>query len=127
MGVATPATALFTDNLPPATLRSLVPKIGNGSVFFIYGERGQPDEKPANTGFYAAARGPKEIWEVPDAEHMGGVDAHPQEYERRVVGFFDRALLKGAAWSRVNVFVQRRTGARGGQPGAHSGGLLRLS
>ena len=29
MGVATVATALFTDNLPPATLRSLVPKIGN--------------------------------------------------------------------------------------------------
>ena len=67
MGIATAATALFTDNLPPATLRSLIPKIGNRSVFFIYGEKGQPEEKPANTGFYELARGPKEIWEVPDA------------------------------------------------------------
>jgi MYXO-CTERM domain-containing protein len=97
MGIATAATALFTDNLPPATLRSLVPKIGNRSVFFIYGEKGQPEEKPANTGFYELARGPKEIWEVPDAEHMNGAQAHPKEYERRIVAFFDRALLKPAA------------------------------
>ena len=96
MGVATVATALFTDNLPPATLRSLVPKIGNRAVFFIYGEKGQPEEKPANTGFYELARGPKEIWEVPDAEHMNGAQAHPKEYERRIVAFFDRALLEGA-------------------------------
>ena len=96
MGVATAATALFTDNLPPATLRSLIPKIGNRSVFFIYGEKGQPEEKPANTGFYELARGPKEIWEVPDAEHMNGAQAHPKEYERRIVAFFDRALLGGA-------------------------------
>ena len=96
MGIATAATALFTDNLPPATLRSLVPKIGNRAVFFIYGEKGQPEEKPANTGFYELARGPKEIWEVPDAEHMNGAQAHPKEYERRIVAFFDRALLEGA-------------------------------
>ena len=31
-------------------------------VFFIYGERGQPEEEPANKGFYAVARGLKEIW-----------------------------------------------------------------
>jgi hypothetical protein len=28
---------------------------------------------------------------------MGGFDAHPKEYERRVVGFFDRALSGSAA------------------------------
>ena len=95
MGVATAATALFTDNLPPASLRSLVPKI-DGAVFFIYGERGQPAEEPANTKFYELARGPKEIWEVPGAEHMNGAQAQPREYERRIVAFFDRALLKGA-------------------------------
>ena len=63
-GVATLATAIFTDNLPPATLKSLVPQI-SGAVFFVYGERGQPAERPANRAFYAAARGQKEIWEVP--------------------------------------------------------------
>jgi dienelactone hydrolase len=92
-GVATAATALFTDNLPPRSLRSLAPKI-QGASFFVYGEQGQPVEKPANDAFYAEARGPKEIWEVPGSGHMKGIEAQPQEYDRRVVAFFDRALLK---------------------------------
>ena len=33
---------------------------------------------------------------MPDAEHMNGAQAHPEEYERRIVAFFDRALLEGA-------------------------------
>jgi uncharacterized protein len=91
-GAATAATALFTNNLPPADLQSLVPKI-SGAVFFVYGERGQPMEKPVNDAFYAAARGEREVWEVPGSGHMGGTEAQPLEYERRVVGFFDRVLL----------------------------------
>ena len=93
-GVATAATALFTNNLPPADLRSLVPKIAPRSAFFIYGERGQPAEKPANRAFYADAGEPKAIWEVPDAGHVGGIEARQEEYERRVIAFFDTALLK---------------------------------
>jgi dienelactone hydrolase len=92
--VATVGTALFTSNTPPSPLKSLVPKIGDRPVFFIYGEHGQPSEKPANTGFYAKAKGPKQIWEVPGSKHMGGIDAQPRAYEQRVVDFFDRALLK---------------------------------
>jgi uncharacterized protein len=91
-GIATAATALFTDNLAPAPLKSLVPKM-TAAAFFIYGENGQPVEEGANDGFYEVARGPKEIWEVPGSGHMKGIEAQPQEYERRVVGFFDRALL----------------------------------
>jgi hypothetical protein len=45
--------------------------------------------------YYAAAGGPKEIWRVPGSEHTGGLEAQPAEYERRVVDFFDRALLRG--------------------------------
>ena len=92
--VATLATAIFTDNLPPATLQSLVPEI-SGAVFFVYGENGQPVEEPANRAFFAAADGQKEIWEVPGSGHVGGLEAQPAEYERRVVGFFDRTLLNG--------------------------------
>ena len=91
-GFATLATAVFTNNLPPADLKSLVTKIGT-PVFFIYGEHGQPAEEPANRGFYRVAKGAKEIWKVPGSGHMAGIDAQPVEYERRVVGFFDRALL----------------------------------
>jgi uncharacterized protein len=93
LGAQTLATALFTGDLPPRTLESLVPEI-SGAVFFVYGERGQAAEKPANESFYAAAREPKEIWEVPGSPHIGGIDAQPEEYERRVVSFFDRALLR---------------------------------
>ena len=91
--VATAATAVFANNLPPADLRSLVPKIAPRAVFFIYGEHGQPIEEPANRAFYEDAGSPKEIWEVPEAGHVGGLEARPQGYERRVIGFFDDALL----------------------------------
>jgi uncharacterized protein len=90
--VATAATAVFTDNVPPADLKSLVPDM-SAAAFFIYGEKGQPTEEPANRAFYKNARGDKEIWEVPGSGHMGGTKAQPQEYERRVVAFFDRHLL----------------------------------
>ncbi|HKY12469.1 MAG TPA: alpha/beta hydrolase [Gaiellaceae bacterium] len=91
--LATASTAVFTSNMPPADLRSLVPKIAPRAVFFIYGERGQSVEEPANRAFYEDAGQPKAIWEVPDAGHVGGINAQPVEYERRVVGFFDNALL----------------------------------
>ena len=93
-GVATAGTALFTNNLPPESLKSLVPRIAPRPVFFIYGERGQPMERTANEGFYAAATGPRALWEVPGSGHIGGIDSEPREYERRVVAFFDRALLR---------------------------------
>jgi dienelactone hydrolase len=94
--VATAATSVFTNNLPPPTLKSLVPEI-SGATFFVYGEHGQPAERPANHGFYAAATGHKAIWEVPGSGHIGGTEAQPKEYERRITEFFDRWLsAKGA-------------------------------
>jgi uncharacterized protein len=93
-GVATAATALFTNNLPPRSLKSLVPRIAPRPVFIIYGELGQPMERPASEAFYAAAQGPRALWEVAGSSHIGGIEAEPQEYEQRVVAFFDRALLR---------------------------------
>ena len=92
-GIVTLATSVFAGDLPPSTLKSLVPKI-HGAVFFVYGEHGQPAEQPANRSFYAAAHAPKQLWEVPGSGHIGGVDAQPREYERRVIAFFDRALAE---------------------------------
>jgi fermentation-respiration switch protein FrsA (DUF1100 family) len=62
-------------------------------VFFIYAVPGQGGEAELTEVFYDAAREPKAIWRVPDAEHTGGIEAQPSEYERRVAGFFDEALL----------------------------------
>ena len=93
--------------LPPRTLRSLVPEI-QGAAFFVYGERGQLMEKPANTAFYREAHEPKQLWEVPGSGHIGGADAQPQEYERRVVQFFDRELLGAAASPRTSTTSERK-------------------
>jgi fermentation-respiration switch protein FrsA (DUF1100 family) len=62
-------------------------------VLLIYADPGQGGESVRQPKYYAAAGEPKEIWKVPGAEHTGGIDALPQEYERRVVGFLDDALL----------------------------------
>ena len=94
-GLATAGTAVFSNDPPPADLQSLVPKI-SGAVFFVYGERGQPAEEPANRAFFAAASAPRELWEVPGAGHIGGTEARPLEYEQRIVAFFDRTLLGDA-------------------------------
>ena len=94
-GVATAGTAVFSNNAPPPDLKSLVPKI-SAAVFFVYGERGQPTEEPANKAFYAVAHAPRQLWEVPGAGHIGGTEAQPLEYERRIVAFFDRTLLGDA-------------------------------
>jgi dienelactone hydrolase len=92
-GIFTAATALWTSNMPPADLKGLVSEIpASTATFFVYGENGQPQEEPANAGFFAEAKGYTEIWEVPGSGHMKGIEAQPEEYERRVVGFFDRTL-----------------------------------
>ena len=45
------------------------------------------------TQFYAAANEPKEMWTIPNTKHISGLYTHPQEYEKKVIGFFDRYLL----------------------------------
>jgi uncharacterized protein len=62
-------------------------------VFLIYADPGSGGENTRQPDYYAAAGSPKAIWKVPGSAHTGGLDAQPAEYERRVVGFFDRALL----------------------------------
>ena len=91
--IVTPGDALFSNDLPPASLEDLSGKIAPTPVFFIYAVPGQGGEAELTETFYEAAREPKEIWLVPGAEHTGGIEAQPEEYERRVVGFFDDALL----------------------------------
>jgi hypothetical protein len=94
-GAVTLATALFTNDLPPPSLKSEVARIAPGAVFFVYGEKGQggTETKP-NRGFHEAAGAPKQIWEVPNGQHIAGITTSPVEYERRVIGFFDQALLE---------------------------------
>jgi fermentation-respiration switch protein FrsA (DUF1100 family) len=91
----TTATTIFSNTLPPQSLKSDAARIAPRSLFLIYGENGQGgSEKKPNRGFYDVAGDPKEIWEVPESQHVAGLETRPREYERRVVGFFDDALLE---------------------------------
>ena len=90
----TAALTVFTNQLPPPSLKSEVAKIAPTPVFFVYGEHGQGGtEARPNHAFYAAAGKPKQIWEVPNGQHIAGITTRPAEYEHRIVAFFDRALL----------------------------------
>jgi uncharacterized protein len=51
-----------------------------------------PNGERLNRDYARAAGANATLWEIPESGHVGGIDARPQEYERRVAGFFDRAL-----------------------------------
>jgi uncharacterized protein len=90
----TTALMVLTNGLPPPSLQSEVAEIAPTPVFFVYGEKAQGGaETRPNEGFFAAADEPTQIWEVPNGQHVAGITTAPEEYERRVVGFFDDALL----------------------------------
>ena len=61
-------------------------------ALFIHATPGQGGEILTEK-YFEAAQGPKELWAAPGG-HTGAIDAAPEEYERRVVGFFDRTLLE---------------------------------
>jgi uncharacterized protein len=85
------AVRVFTDTAPPPDLTRLLPKIAPRPVLLINAEHHEVDNKAPE--YFAAARAPKQQWLVSRGGHTDGIDVMPAEYERRVVGFFDRALL----------------------------------
>jgi len=90
----TVAGVVLADHLPPPDLADLMPRIAPRPVLLIRGMNGNGDE--ALNRVYRDAGGPMTtLWEIQGAGHTGGISAAPAEYERRVIGFFDRALLRG--------------------------------
>jgi uncharacterized protein len=92
MGVA---VAVFSNQGPPPPIVDRIGEIAPRSVFLIWADPGMGGEDVRQPKYYAAAGQPKQIWKVPGADHTGGLKAQPAEYERRVVAFYDRALLDG--------------------------------
>jgi fermentation-respiration switch protein FrsA (DUF1100 family) len=89
---ASASTATFANTMPPESLKELVKDIPPRPVFLIHAKG-----ESLNEVYYDSAGKPGNwhLWEVPGAKHVGGLEAQPQEYERRVVAFFDRALVEG--------------------------------
>jgi dienelactone hydrolase len=90
--VQTAAVAVLSGDAPPPSLDELARRISPRSLFLIYaGEGGGGEELQPH--YFAAAGEPKAIWRVERAGHTAGLSAAPEEYERRLIQFFDGALL----------------------------------
>jgi uncharacterized protein len=90
--VQSAALTVLSGTAPPPSLKDLVPRIAPRHVFFIYAGNGAGGEE-YNLDYFRAALAPKALWQIAEAHHTRGFQARPREYEQRVAGFFDRALL----------------------------------
>jgi dienelactone hydrolase len=88
--IKTASIAVFSNQSPPANLKTLTPKITAPTLLIAAPNSGHGEE--LNRGYARAAGDNATLWEIPEASHMGGIKVRPAEYERRVVGFFDKAL-----------------------------------
>jgi hypothetical protein len=89
----TAALAVMSGTAPPDSLDHLVAKIAPRPLLLIYAGRSAAGED-LNVDYFRAAGKPKALWKIAQAGHVGGYQAAPREYERRVIAFFDRALLR---------------------------------
>lgn len=88
----TAAVAVMSGTAPPPALDDLVRRIAPRPTFLIYAGHGV-DSEELNVDYHRAASGPKVLWKIAEAGHVGGFQARPGEYEQRVSRFFDQALL----------------------------------
>jgi dienelactone hydrolase len=86
----TAAIAVFSNHSPPANLKDLAARIEQPLLLIAAPVKGVGER--LNRGYAKAAGESATLWEIPESTHVGGLAARPAEYERRVVGFFDRAL-----------------------------------
>jgi uncharacterized protein len=102
MAVMTAATTILGNHGPQPPIVERIGRISPSSVFLIYADPGIGGESTRQPKYYAAAGEPKAMWKVPGSDHTGGFEARPAEYERRVVGFFDRALSPRTGGTRAD-------------------------
>ncbi len=88
----TASVAVFSNEPPPPNLEQLVSRIAPRPVFLIYSTQGTGGDH-LNPLYYAAAQDAKTLWPISDVGHKAGIRTHPEQYERRVIGFFQDASL----------------------------------
>jgi dienelactone hydrolase len=89
--IKTASIAVFSNQSPPANLKTLTPKIAPRPLLLIAAPNSGVGEE-LNREYVRAAGKTATLWEVPEAKHMGAIKVRPREYERRIVDFFDGAL-----------------------------------
>jgi hypothetical protein len=88
------AGRVFSGYSPGPPLEDSVARISPTPLLLI-AAGGFPTEIDFNRHYAAVAKEPFEYWELPDVGHTAAVRERADEYEERVVGFFDEALLRG--------------------------------
>ena len=91
---------VLSGSAPGEPLKDLVREISPTPLLLIAAGRGAAGPGGGEYGLaqlYAeAAREPVELWRLPKGRHTAAIREQPEEYERRVAGFFDAALLEGS-------------------------------
>jgi hypothetical protein len=88
----TASIAVFSNQAPPPGLKDLAARVDQPLMLIAAPNSGHGEE--LNRGYARAAGDNATLWELPESGHVGGLEARPEEYERRVVGFFDEALAR---------------------------------
>ena len=91
MSVAkTAAVAVSSNHAPPANLKDLAARVEQPML--LIAAPNSPQGERLNRGYAKAAGNSATLWEIPESRHVAGQTARPEEYERRVISFFDKAL-----------------------------------
>ena len=85
----------FSNQLPPESLVDLMPQVAPRPVLLIWAPNGG-NRETLNPTYQEQIGYSADIWEIDDVKHVEGIKGHPEEYERRVIGFLDDALLDDA-------------------------------
>ena len=83
-------TGVSLDDIRPV---DEIGKISPRSVFIIQGLGDYSIPHPSAQSLFDAAGEPKYIWEGEDAGHMMMYNKYPEDYEARVIDFFNTTLL----------------------------------
>lgn len=84
---------LITGQKPPKPLLDSMREAGS-TVFLLIAAGSNDMEIKFNDMFAATVGERATLWVAPEAGHTGAFSRYPDEYEQRVIGFFDAALLE---------------------------------
>jgi fermentation-respiration switch protein FrsA (DUF1100 family) len=86
-------------------------------LFIIQGTADSHIPADSAQDLYDAAGEPRILWREPGAEHLGTYWAQPEEYERRVIAFFDTAVQEdGNAPALTQEALRHAVGEAGQEP-----------
>jgi len=86
-------TGLTVDDLRPV---DAIGTISPRPVFLIQGEADETVPPESALMLYDVAGEPRQLWVAPGVSHVGMSAAYPEEYETRVIGFFDQSSARHA-------------------------------